>query len=231
MEIICFCKYQFNKDQFKSHILKCDKFKEKFDYFDYIMAQLLKYYINSLNDALMVKIILQYYLKAIEKKIKKIPNTFNQIINNDDKPKTNIRLKFPGLKRKFPENLDLKLIKSSPNFIFDFNFENNKTIYEFQKTIQNINYNIIKINSKIKKEECKTIFKICKNEYITNKNNFNSGNIRNIAMSLKTIFLKEYLILVSDIGNYDTIFNCSSSKYEVSIVFNLDDKQFLIAVY
>jgi hypothetical protein len=228
----------FNINEFKDHFLKCEKFKKRFDIFDYLMVQLLKNFINSLNDALIVKIFLQQYLKVINKKIDTIQSDlyqFDVYKSTIIKKKSKIELDFSELKLKESEiNLNAIKSKSTQNLNI-FNNEKNDYKYktylnEIPKNKQNKGANIIKISSNINKEEYKTIINIISYEYYKNKNNFNSNKIRNLTMTLKTIFLKDFFIFVRNIGNFDEMFSYSSEKSANIIEFILEDKQFLIII-
>ena len=238
MEILCLCKTMFNINEFKDHFLKCEKFKKRFDIFDYLMVQLLKNFINSLNDALIVKIFLQQYLKVINKKIDTIQSDlyqFDVYKSTIIKKKSKIELDFSELKLKESEiNLNAIKSKSTQNLNI-FNNEKNDYKYktylnEIPKNKQKNGPNLIKISSKINKEEYKTIINVISDEYYKNKNNFNSNKIRNLTMTLKTIFLKDFFIFVRNIGNFDEMFSYSSEKSANIIEFILEDKQFLIII-
>ena len=239
MEILCLCKTMINIDEFKNHFLKCEKFKKRFDVFDYLMVQLLKNFINSLNDALIVKIFLQQYLKVINRKIDIMQSDlyqFDVFQNTIIKTKSKIELNFSELKLKDSEiNLNAIKSKSSQNLNI---LNNEKNVYKYKtylneipKNKQKNSPNIIKISSKINKKEYKTILNIVSDEYYKNRSNLNSNKIRNIAMTLKTIFLKDYFIFVKNIGNFDAMFSNSFEKSGNIIEFNLEDKLFLIVNY
>ena len=69
-EIKCVCGTIYEDNDFSNHIKKCEIFREAFSDFDNQISKLIKSYSHPKEQLVIIKFILQKYVKILDKKIR-----------------------------------------------------------------------------------------------------------------------------------------------------------------
>ena len=125
--IKCVCGKEFKKINFKKHYKICELFLDKYNIFDYKISKILGEYLFDKKNLILIRFLIERYLKLIDKKIKEYSYVINNnIISNKDKILENqiedIQISFgKNLKEKEVKNICLnKILGINPNKLIEF---------------------------------------------------------------------------------------------------------------
>lgn len=206
MDFKCLCGKTFNKKEFKKHFRDCNNFKEKYKNFDLKLSQLLYKYCKININLIMIKFLLERFVKLIAHKI----NFLNA--------KSSIPL---------PHNFDYKKkYNSNNNRNYNNNCNNNyylnkfKIPHNFSKDMKTVNINI-KINNTSNIPNVNTFFNpSCE---VHKKRNISERKTKEIPNKNKKFYnLEKSRVIIFEIRKKENNENRKKSPIKIMSILNED---------
>ena len=142
-EIMCECGQLFAESKFKTHFKTCKPLIDKYTDFDFKMIQLIKTYLNSRENLIIIKFFLERYIKILNYKLKKIFDYkipfFGKDLNKN-KQQNNVK-SFPVNNQELEKpNKDFK--KTCDNIISQDSNNETEITFKIAYTKKGVRYNV-----------------------------------------------------------------------------------------